>query len=80
MKSTVTVYERAQIRTQFDVIGFEKAVSAALVYLARDMELNIIRLRQDCVVTCTYLSKNEWACTLESKGEEVYGLTVEKAS
>lgn len=80
MKSTVTIYEFGQIRCQFDVVGFEKAVSAALVHLQKHIEPNIVRLGKNCTIDCQYLMKDEWSCTVTSEGEEVYGLTVERAS
>jgi len=79
MKTTVTVYRNGEIDRQFEVVGFKKGLAGALVFLDEELTADIVHLRKDCKVECSFLMRNEWSCTITHNGDEVFGLTVEES-
>lgn len=79
MKYKVTEFSYGQISRQFEVIGFRPAVRSGMKLMARDVEMNVVDLDKDCTINTSFLSNQEWSCTVVNKDREVYGITVQKA-
>ncbi len=76
MKSTVTVYKDGEIDRQYDVVGFQKAVSSAMIHLCRFLDTHVANEMLNAVVECRYLARAEWSCTVTYINQEVFGLNV----